>query len=61
VFFVGWQGVILDLPFEIDRAELSAALANVPFVGLDVDGGSVFPSFRFDHVRGTPASNPAPG
>jgi LacI family transcriptional regulator len=46
------QGVILDLPFEIDRRELLAALPNVPFVGLDVDGGSVFPSFRFDHVRG---------
>jgi DNA-binding LacI/PurR family transcriptional regulator len=46
------QGVILDLPFEINRRELQAALADIPFVGLDVDGGTVFPSFGFDHARG---------
>jgi DNA-binding LacI/PurR family transcriptional regulator len=46
------QGVIIDLPFEINRRELRAALADVPFVGLDVDGGSAFPSFGFDHTRG---------
>jgi DNA-binding LacI/PurR family transcriptional regulator len=46
------QGVIIDLPFEINRRELHTALADIPFVGLDVDGGSVFPSFAFDHVSG---------
>lgn len=46
------QGVIIDLPFEVAQGELRAAMADFPFVGLDVDGGEVFPSFRFDHVRG---------
>jgi DNA-binding LacI/PurR family transcriptional regulator len=50
------QGVIIDLPFEINRLELQAALADIPFVGLDVDGGRLFPSFRFDHARGAGAA-----
>jgi DNA-binding LacI/PurR family transcriptional regulator len=50
------QGVIIDLPFEINRRELHEALTDIPFVGLDVDGGSVFPSFRFDHARGAGAA-----
>lgn len=50
------QGVIIDLPFEINRRELHAALGDIPFVGLDVDGGTVFPSFRFDHVQGAGAA-----
>jgi DNA-binding LacI/PurR family transcriptional regulator len=50
------QGVIIDLPFEVNRRELQAALGDIPFVGLDVDGGSAFPSFRFDHVQGAGAA-----
>lgn len=50
------QGVIIDLPFEINRRELRAALGGIPFVGLDVDGGSAFPSFRFDHAQGAAAA-----
>jgi DNA-binding LacI/PurR family transcriptional regulator len=46
------QGLIIDLPFEINRRDLHAALFDIPFVGLDIDGGNVFPSFRFDHVQG---------
>jgi DNA-binding LacI/PurR family transcriptional regulator len=50
------QGVIIDLPFEINRRELHAALGEIPFVGLDIDGGSLFPSFRFDHAQGAGAA-----
>jgi DNA-binding LacI/PurR family transcriptional regulator len=50
------QGVIVDLPFEINRRELHAALGDIPFVGLDIDGGDLFPSFRFDHTRGAAAA-----
>lgn len=50
------QGVIVDLPFEMNRRELYAALGDIPFVGLDIDGGNLFPSFRFDHALGAGAA-----
>ena len=50
------QGVIIDLPFEMNRRELYAALGDIPFVGLDIDGGNLFPSFRFDHAQGAAAA-----
>ncbi len=47
------EGLIVDVPVEIDRAELAAAMGNIPFVTLDIDGGALFPSFRVDHIRGS--------
>jgi DNA-binding LacI/PurR family transcriptional regulator len=47
------EGLIVDLPVEIDKPELAAAIGNIPFVMLDIDGGELFPSFRVDHIRGS--------
>jgi DNA-binding LacI/PurR family transcriptional regulator len=46
------EGLIVDVPSEIDRHELATAMGNIPFVTLDMDGGKLFPSFRVDHVGG---------
>jgi len=46
------EGLIVDVPVEIDKRELAAAMGNIPFVTLDIDGGDLFPSFRVDHIRG---------
>ena len=46
------EGLIVDVPVEIDKPKLAAAMGNIPFVTLDIDGGDLFPSFRVDHVRG---------
>ena len=47
------EGLIVDVPVEINKLELAAAMGNVPFVTLDIDGGDLFPSFRVDHIRGS--------
>jgi DNA-binding LacI/PurR family transcriptional regulator len=47
------EGLIIDVPVEINRLELASALGNVPFVTLDIDGGDLFPSFRVDHIWGS--------
>jgi len=47
------EGLIVDLPVEISKLELAAAMGNIPFVTLDIDGGELFPSFRVDHIRGS--------
>ena len=46
------EGFIVDVPVEIDKTELAAAMGQIPFVTLDIDGGELFPSFRVDHIRG---------
>jgi DNA-binding LacI/PurR family transcriptional regulator len=46
------EGLIVDVPVEIDKSQLAAAMGTIPFVTLDIDGGRLFPSFRVDHVRG---------
>jgi len=46
------EGLIVDVPSEIDQRELATAMGNIPFVTLDMDGGKLFPSFRVDHVLG---------
>jgi DNA-binding LacI/PurR family transcriptional regulator len=46
------EGLIVDVPVEINRRELAAAMGDIPFVTLDIDGGDLFPSFRVDHIRG---------
>jgi DNA-binding LacI/PurR family transcriptional regulator len=47
------EGLIIDIPVEIHKLELAAAMGNIPFVTLDIDGGALFPSFRVDHIRGS--------
>jgi DNA-binding LacI/PurR family transcriptional regulator len=47
------EGLIVDVPVEINKAALAAAMGNIPFVTLDIDGGELFPSFRVDHIRGS--------
>jgi DNA-binding LacI/PurR family transcriptional regulator len=47
------EGLIIDVPVEINKLELAAAMGNIPFVTLDIDGGELFPSFRVDHIRGS--------
>jgi DNA-binding LacI/PurR family transcriptional regulator len=47
------EGLIVDVPVEINKKELAAAMGNIPFVTLDIDGGHLFPSFRVDHIRGS--------
>jgi DNA-binding LacI/PurR family transcriptional regulator len=47
------EGLIVDVPVEINKSELAAAMGSIPFVTLDIDGGDLFPSFRVDHVRGS--------
>jgi DNA-binding LacI/PurR family transcriptional regulator len=47
------EGLIVDLPIEISKVEFAAAMGNIPFVTLDIDGGDLFPSFRVDHIRGS--------
>jgi DNA-binding LacI/PurR family transcriptional regulator len=47
------EGLIVDVPVEIDKRELAAELGGIPFVTLDIDGGELFPSFRVDHMRGS--------
>jgi DNA-binding LacI/PurR family transcriptional regulator len=46
------EGLIVDVPVEINKRELAAAMGDIPFVTLDIDGGDLFPSFRVDHIRG---------
>jgi LacI family transcriptional regulator len=46
------EGLIVDVPVAVSNRELAAALGNIPFVTLDLDGGKLFPSFRVDHVLG---------
>jgi DNA-binding LacI/PurR family transcriptional regulator len=47
------EGLIIDVPVEINKLELAAAMGNIPFVTLDIDGGKLFPSFRVDHIHGS--------
>ncbi len=47
------EGLIIDVPVEINRHELARALGNFPFVTLDIDGGDLFPSYRVDHIHGS--------
>jgi DNA-binding LacI/PurR family transcriptional regulator len=47
------EGLIVDVPVEINKLELALAMGNIPFVTLDIDGGELFPSFRVDHIRGS--------
>ena len=47
------EALIVDLPVEINKLELAAAMGNIPFVTLDIDGGELFPSFHVDHIRGS--------
>jgi DNA-binding LacI/PurR family transcriptional regulator len=46
------EGLLVDVPVEVDKEELAAAMGDIPFVTLDIDGGDLFPSFRVDHVLG---------
>src|SRR5260221_14669142 len=46
------EGLIVDVPVAVSNRELAAAMGNIPFVTLDLDGGKLFPSFRVDHVLG---------
>jgi DNA-binding LacI/PurR family transcriptional regulator len=48
-------GVLVDVPFELPKRELRDALANTPFVALDIDGKDFFSSCRVDHVAGARA------
>ncbi len=47
------EGLLVDVPVEVNKSELAAAMGNIPFVTLDIDGGKFFPSFRVDHVLGS--------
>lgn len=47
------EGLLVDVPIEINKSELAAALGTIPFVTLDIDGGKFFPSFRVDHILGS--------
>src|SRR3981081_3858383 len=47
------EGLIVDVPVEINKLELAEAMGNIPFVTLDIDGGELFPSFRVDHILGS--------
>src|SRR6202022_1534852 len=47
------EGLIVDVPVEINKLELAAAMGNVPFVTLAIDGGALFPPFRVAHLRGS--------
>jgi DNA-binding LacI/PurR family transcriptional regulator len=47
------EGLLVDVPVEVNKSKLAAALGNIPFVTLDIDGGKFFPSFRVDHVLGS--------
>jgi DNA-binding LacI/PurR family transcriptional regulator len=47
------EGLIVDVPVQVNRLELAAAMGDIPFVTLDIDGGELFPSFRVDHIRGS--------
>jgi DNA-binding LacI/PurR family transcriptional regulator len=46
------EGLLVDVPVEVDKKGLAAAMGEIPFVTLDIDGGDLFPSFRVDHVLG---------
>jgi DNA-binding LacI/PurR family transcriptional regulator len=48
-------GVLVDVPFELPKRELRDALANTPFVALDIDAKDFFSSCRVDHVAGARA------
>lgn len=48
-------GVLLDIPFELPKRGLRAALRNTPFVALDIDGKDLFSSCRVDHFAGARA------
>jgi DNA-binding LacI/PurR family transcriptional regulator len=47
------EGLIVDVPVAVSNSALAAAMGNIPFVTLDLDGGRLFPSFRVDHVLGS--------
>ena len=47
------EGLLVDVPVEVNKSKLAAAMGNIPFVTLDIDGGKFFPSFRVDHVLGS--------
>ncbi len=47
------EGLIVDVPVDINRNALANALGKFPFVTLDIDGGDLFPSYRVDHVHGS--------
>jgi len=47
------EGLLVDVPVEVNKPELAAAMGTIPFVTLDIDGGNFFPSFRVDHVLGS--------
>src|SRR6201982_4103457 len=47
------EGLLVDVPVDVNKPELAAAMGTIPFVTLDIDGGNFFPSFRVDHVLGS--------
>src|SRR5215472_8727705 len=47
------EGLLVDVPVEVNKPALAVAMGNIPFVTLDIDGGDFFPSFRVDHVLGS--------
>jgi DNA-binding LacI/PurR family transcriptional regulator len=47
------EGLIVDVPVEINKLKLAEAMGDIPFVTLDLDGGTLFPSFRVDHSLGS--------
>jgi DNA-binding LacI/PurR family transcriptional regulator len=47
------EGLLVDVPVEVNKSELAGAMGTIPFVTLDIDGGKLFPSFRVDHVLGS--------